>query len=73
MAKTETSAQYFENQMGPQSKPLAQKPDSKAAVFGGKCNCTAIFTEHVATHIPTPSLENQETVFVTPLALDQPG
>ncbi|KAG5447778.1 hypothetical protein CSKR_200590 [Clonorchis sinensis] len=29
--------------------------------------------EHVATHVPTPNLEDQETVFVRPLPMDQPG
>ncbi|KER24235.1 hypothetical protein T265_08078 [Opisthorchis viverrini] len=47
--------------------PLAQKPNRKAALFGGKCKCITISTEQVATHVPTPGLEGQETVFVRPL------
>ncbi|KAG5447051.1 hypothetical protein CSKR_108900 [Clonorchis sinensis] len=58
---------------GPQPKPLAQKPNRKAAVLGWKCKCITIFTEHFATHVPTPNLEGQETVFVRPLPMDQPG
>ncbi|KER27230.1 hypothetical protein T265_05695 [Opisthorchis viverrini] len=60
-------------ELGPQPKPLAQKPNRKAAVFGGKCKCIIISTEQVAIHVPTPNLEVQETVFVRPLTIDQPG
>ncbi|KER32977.1 hypothetical protein T265_01065 [Opisthorchis viverrini] len=34
---------------GPQPKPLAQKPNCKAAVFGGKCECITISTGQVVT------------------------
>ncbi|KAG5447284.1 Heat shock cognate 71 kDa protein [Clonorchis sinensis] len=48
-------------------------PNRKAAVLGWKCKCITIFTEHVATHVPTPNLEGQETMFIRPLPMDQPG
>ncbi|KAG5441631.1 hypothetical protein CSKR_105839 [Clonorchis sinensis] len=53
--------------------PLAQKPNRKAVVLGGKCKCIAISTEHVTTHVPTPNLADRETGFVRPLTIDQPG
>ncbi|KAG5441843.1 hypothetical protein CSKR_113189, partial [Clonorchis sinensis] len=38
-----------EDDLGPQPKPLAQKPNRKAVVFVGKCKCTTISTEQIAT------------------------
>ncbi|KER29696.1 LOW QUALITY PROTEIN: hypothetical protein T265_13309 [Opisthorchis viverrini] len=38
-----------EDDQGPQPKPLALKPNHKAAVFGRKCKCITISTEQVAT------------------------
>ncbi|KER28444.1 hypothetical protein T265_04748 [Opisthorchis viverrini] len=61
------------HQKGNQSKPLAQKPSRKAAVLGWNCMYITIFKEHVATQVPTTNLEGQETVFVKPLPIDQPG
>ncbi|KER27601.1 hypothetical protein T265_05414 [Opisthorchis viverrini] len=61
------------NTKGPQPKPLTQKPSRKAAVLGRKWKYITIFTEHVATHVPTLNLEGQDTVFVRPLPIDQPG
>ncbi|KAG5452687.1 hypothetical protein CSKR_114189 [Clonorchis sinensis] len=60
-------------QRGPQPKHLAQKPNCKAAVSGGNCKYITVFSEHVATHVPTRHLEEQGTVFIRPLTIDQPG
>ncbi|KAG5452085.1 hypothetical protein CSKR_111127, partial [Clonorchis sinensis] len=60
-------------QLGPQPKPLALKPGRKAAVFGWKCKYITIFTEHVATNVPTPNLQDKESLFVRALAIDQRG
>ncbi|KAG5453654.1 hypothetical protein CSKR_105783 [Clonorchis sinensis] len=64
---------YCVSLWGPQPKPLAQKPNREAAVLGWKYKYITIFTEHFATHVPTPNLEGQETVFVRPLPMDQSG
>ncbi|KAG5449157.1 hypothetical protein CSKR_104741 [Clonorchis sinensis] len=32
-----------------------------------------LFLRNNSPHVPTPDLEDQETVFVRPLAIDQPG
>ncbi|KAG5453639.1 hypothetical protein CSKR_111578, partial [Clonorchis sinensis] len=58
---------------GPQPKPLAQKPNREAAVFGWKCKYITIFREDLTTRISTSNLGDQETVFVRPLTTDQPG
>ncbi|KER32196.1 hypothetical protein T265_01631 [Opisthorchis viverrini] len=61
-----------EDDQGPQPKPLAQKPNRKAAVLAGNANVLP-FLRNKSPHVPTPNLEGQETVFVRPLTIDQPG
>ncbi|KER21238.1 hypothetical protein T265_10398 [Opisthorchis viverrini] len=59
---------------GPQLKPLAQKPNRKAAGFVWECKRIAIFfTEHVAIHVPTLNKKGRETVFVRAQPMVQPG
>ncbi|KAG5451943.1 hypothetical protein CSKR_110368 [Clonorchis sinensis] len=49
------------------------KPDRKIVVFGRKCRCITIFIERIAAHVPTPNPESQETVFIIPPTIHQPG
>ncbi|KAG5451104.1 hypothetical protein CSKR_106654 [Clonorchis sinensis] len=57
---------------GPQPKPLAQQPERKLAVFGGKCQFILVFRE-VVTHAPTPNLQDQKTELVRAPTTEKPG
>ncbi|GAA53491.1 hypothetical protein CLF_110358 [Clonorchis sinensis] len=57
----------------PSDAATAQKSNRKAAVLGWKRKYITNFTEHVATHVPTPNIEGQEIMFIRPLPIDQPG
>ncbi|KER20312.1 hypothetical protein T265_11119 [Opisthorchis viverrini] len=46
---------------------------SKVYILEGVHLYAVYVLEHVAIHVPTPNLEDQETVFVRPLTIDQPG
>ncbi|KAG5451749.1 hypothetical protein CSKR_109181 [Clonorchis sinensis] len=46
----------------PRPRPLAQKPDCKAVVFGGKCKCKTVVEEQFVTHVPTSQTGGARTL-----------
>ncbi|KAG5446645.1 hypothetical protein CSKR_108303 [Clonorchis sinensis] len=45
---------------------------AKQRCLAGNANAL-LFLRNNSPHVPTPNLEDQETMFVRPLAIDQPG
>ncbi|KER23739.1 hypothetical protein T265_08430 [Opisthorchis viverrini] len=70
-SSTETIPMYSKPANLSFEQPLAQKSSSKAVVFSWKCKYITIF--YGTRRNTFSNLEGQETVFVRPLPMDQPG
>ncbi|KAG5443756.1 hypothetical protein CSKR_111011 [Clonorchis sinensis] len=66
------TATYTRGRLGSSSKAFGSKAQPRGSGFAGNVNALP-FLRNKSPHVPTPNLEDQETVFVRPLAIDQPG